>query len=182
MLLYYGINKITMDKFVEMIIPFAVKANNEIKNGEVFDVKLVDDPILKNLLENSNMFKDSNGEIWFFTTNIKIIQFITEVYFGKNFELLHSFPKKTMNKEEMCKRMDLPRTTAHRQINELIDFGLIVIQNKKCSNSSNRRRTDTFCRLFDKFEYVEATNVKVNSMKFRINKNILKINRSNKHD
>lgn len=170
-----------LNKFAEMIIPFAIKVNNEIKNGEIFDTKLIDDdPILKNLLENSIMFKDTQGKIWFSTTNIKIIQFITDAYFGTNFRILHIF-KKSMNKEEICKHTDLSRTTAHRKINELIDSGLIVRQNKKCSNLSNRRRTDTFCRLFDKLEYTEATNVKVSNMRFCINNNILKINWSKKY-
>lgn len=160
-----------LNGFAESIIPYAIHVHDKIKKGETFNPKLLNNLKLHPLLKNSVMFKDNENEIWFSTTNKDTIHFITDAYFRCYREILTNL-NKSLNKEEIASKADLPRTTAYRKINELIKLGLII-KNKQKRSLSNKRNI-TFCKLFHKLEYIESTKTNTSNMKFCINKNIFK--------
>lgn len=157
--------------FAENIIPFAINAHQQIKKGETFDIESVVDSDLKTILKHSMMFRDDKNRIWFSTTNHKIIDFVTNAYFDKDNKILKIF-NKSLNKVEITKLMNSPRTTAYRKLDELIKFGFII-KNKR-TISKNNNRCPTFCRLFDTLDYTESMILGESNIKFRINKNIFK--------
>lgn len=166
-----------LNGFAKSIIPFAIYAHENMRKGETSNVESIPNLEINLLLKNSIILKDHTNKIWFSTTNPDIVKYITEAYFGKYNEILRNWKKSSTKEEIMDLTTTLPRTTAYRKICELIKFGLIIQDSQtrtKNENNTAKNHTPTFCKLFDKLEYVESTNS--TDLKFCINRNILKKN------